>query len=476
MIRSRFAWKPILPLFALGFLLLSGLAQASSLPEFTDLAEKAGKAVVNINTVKIVDNNEAFKQFQRFHGPNSNNPLDEFFDRFFGGRAPEQKQRSLGSGFLISNDGFIVTNNHVVEGADEIKVSLQDGGESYDAKVIGRDPETDLALLKIDNGDDLPHLKFGDSDDIKVGSWVVAIGNPFGLGHTVTAGIISAKGRVIGSGAFDDYLQTDASINPGNSGGPLLNLDGEVVGINTAIVPAGQGIGFAVPASMAKEIINELKSGGAVHRGWLGVSIQDVDDQTAKALGLDEPKGALIANVMPGEPAANAGVRTGDVVLEVNDKPMADSQQLLRTVAGLEPGDKASLTLWRGGKVRKVTVELGERGPERIAGLGGQNGQDEGAAEVSLGLSVRPLTSEEARALDMDPSKGLLVESVKPNSPADEAGVQAGDVILEANQHNVNSVNDLSQVIKEDGKDKGVVMLLLKRRGQNLFRTIPVEE
>ncbi|HKK34230.1 MAG TPA: trypsin-like peptidase domain-containing protein, partial [Desulfomicrobiaceae bacterium] len=296
---------------------------AFGLPDFTDLARDAGKAVVNISTVKHSEG-PSKRDFRRFFGDQKEGPLGDFFEqfeRFFGDRMQPREQRSLGSGFIISEDGYIVTNNHVIEGADEVRVNLQGGngaGDSFEAELVGADKETDLALLKIEAEEKLPVLRFGDSEELDVGQWVMAIGNPFGLDHTVTAGIISAKGRTIGAGPYDNFLQTDASINPGNSGGPLLNLDGEVIGINTAIIATGQGIGFAIPSSMAKEVISQLKNYKKVRRGWIGVTIQDVDENTATALGLDAPKGALVSGVQPGDPADKGGVQTGDVIIAVD--------------------------------------------------------------------------------------------------------------------------------------------------------------
>ena len=454
----------------------------SALPEFVELADKAGPAVVNISTMKVVNpsapnNLRNFFNFKQKNMPNGG-PLDDFFnqfEQFFNQPQGQRKHRSLGSGFIISSDGFIVTNNHVIADADKVTVNLQGhgkNGEGFDAEVIGRDPETDLALLKIDVGKPLPVLAFGDSGPIKVGQWVMAIGNPFGLEHTVTAGIISAKGRIIGSGPFDDFIQTDASINPGNSGGPLLNLQGEVIGINTAIVASGQGIGFAIPSNMAKRIIAQLKEHKTVQRGWLGVTIQDVDENTAKALELDPPRGALVASVLPGQPAEKAGLRTGDVIIEVNGAEVKTSNDLLRTIAALPPGEKVKVRVWRKGKGVSMTVRLGERDVTRLA----QQQVPEEHEASGLGLSMRPVENEkEAKALGLDSPHGLLITVVADDSPAVRGDVRPGDVVLEVNQHPVNTVKEFLEVLERDGKEKGVVMLLIKRRGQNVFRTIPLE-
>ena len=445
-----------------------------NLPDFSELADKAGAAVVNLNTVKTVKMQDQMREFFRNHPKGG--PFEEFFEQFerqFKEEAPT-RQRSLGSGFIISKDGFIVTNNHVVEDADEIKVQLRGQEKLLTAKVVGRDSELDLAVVKIDNGGDLPFLEFGDSDALKVGSWVVAIGNPFGLQNTVTAGIISAKGRVIGAGAFDNFIQTDASINPGNSGGPLLDMDGKVVGINTAIVATGQGIGFAIPSNMAKTIITELKEQKEVKRGWLGVSIQDVDENTAKALGMPAPKGALVTSIMEGDPAAKAGVQVGDVIQEVNGQEVKDASGLLRAIASIKPGGKTELNVWRKGKTIKLTATLGQRDTSKLAKGPEEKGKEPAGTE--LGMTLRQLKPDEARALGMPVGKGLVVTDVLSGSPSDEAGLKPGDMILEANQSPVNSMADFTKILEDDARKKGVVLLLIKRGQQNLFRTVPLPE
>jgi len=453
-------------------------ASVSGLPVFTDLAEKSGPAVVNISTVKLVKGNQQLQEFFKFHrAPNGQRtPFDDFFDQFekyFKQRpdAAPRKQRSLGSGFIISPDGYIVTNNHVIADADEVEVNLQGADKPLPATIVGRDQETDLALLKIDAGHELPVVHFGDSGKLKVGEWVMAIGNPFGLDHTVTVGIVSAKGRIIGSGPFDDFIQTDASINPGNSGGPLLNMDGEVVGINSAIIASGQGIGFAVPSNLARKVIAQLKENKKVSRGWLGVTIQDVDENTAKALDLKEPVGALVASVIAGQPADKAGVKSGDVILEVNGESVDDSSTLLRRIAGLAPGDKAKLTLWRTGKRTTVSVTLGERDLKQMAQAQPQ-GQGQETAEESLGLSLRPLQDNEAEALGMEKPAGLLVTAVSDGSPAQEGDVRPGDVIVKVNQQAVNTVTKFKEILDGDAKKKGVLLLLIQRQGQSVFRTV----
>jgi serine protease Do len=462
------------------FLFVASASMAAQLPDFTELAESSGRAVVNISTVKIVKGGQDMPRMFR-QGPRGQQPFGDFFDqfdRFFGqqGRPAPREQHSLGSGFVISADGYIVTNNHVVENADSIKVNLRVDGNaevSYDAEVIGTDKETDLALLKIKSDVSLPHLSFGDSDSLKVGQWVMAIGNPFGLDHTVTAGIVSAKGRTIGAGPYDNFIQTDASINPGNSGGPLLNLDGEVIGINTAIIASGQGIGFAIPGRLARQVIDQLKEYKTVKRGWLGVSIQDVDPNAAKALDLKEAKGALVSSVNPGDPADEAGIQAGDVIIALDGVTVEDAGDLTRKIGDLLPGEKVKVKVWRKGTARELSLVLGERNAERLAKSQHGGAPDE-PSEGILGLSVRPVTDSEAQALELEETAGLLVVEVADGSPAARNGMAAGDVILEANGKTVNSVSDLQGVVKGDAKEKGVLMLLIKRQGRNVFRTIPL--
>ncbi|SFL23732.1 serine protease Do [Desulfomicrobium norvegicum] len=471
--------KYVIRLLTIMFVFVASATMAAQLPDFTELAEKSGQAVVNISTVKIVKNQRNMQQFFR-QGPQGQHPFGDFFDqfeRFFGeqGQGVPREQRSLGSGFVFSADGYIVTNNHVIEGADSIKVNLQvdkNGDRSYDAEVIGTDKETDLALLKIKADKPLPFLTFGDSDALRVGQWVMAIGNPFGLDHTVTAGIVSAKGRTIGAGPYDNFIQTDASINPGNSGGPLIDMDGQVIGINTAIVASGQGIGFAIPSRLARQVIEQLKEHKIVKRGWLGVSIQDVDENSAKALGLEAVRGALVSSVTAGDPAEKAGIKAGDVIVAVDGVPVADAGDLTRKIGDLLPGVKIDLSVWREGKTVKIPLVLGERSAEKVAQ--GRPGAPGSQGEDVLGLSVRPVTEAEAKALELEQARGLLVVEVSEDSKAAQNDLSAGDVILEANGKMVNTVKALRDVIEGDGKEKGVVMLLIKRQGRNVFRTVPL--
>jgi len=475
---------------ALMFLAWTSLAAARvPLPDITELVDKDGPAVVNISTTKTIKAQEGMRDlFEQFH--KRGGPMDDFFDQFEkhfgpqgrGGGGKPQKQRSMGSGFVISADGYIVTNNHVIDNADEVKVQFKNNEKPLTAKIIGRDQETDLALLKIEGKTNLPFLEFGDSSKIKVGEWVLAIGNPFGLENTVTLGIVSAKGRIIGAGPFDNFIQTDASINPGNSGGPLIDLDGKVVGINTAIVASGQGIGFAIPSGMAKDVINQLREGKSVKRGWIGVTIQDIDENTAKALGMENTKGALVTSVLEGQPAAKAGVKTGDVITAVAGEKVDDSNQLLRRVATLKPGESAEMTLLRKGAPLTVSVTLGERDAKKLAqqGAPGDDGaEDEAApdkAATVIGLSVRAVNAKEAKALGMDKARGVLVTEVADGSEAEQSDVRPGDVVLEVNQRAVNTPEEFKKVVAEDGGQKGVVMLQIKRQRQTIFRTVPLTD
>ena len=471
--------KCLAAMLAVTFLAASQLAQAVNLPDFSELAAKSGPAVVNIGTEKKASGNsqdDLMGEMFRNMPPG----FDKFFDQFGGkrgGKRPQSRQKSLGSGFLVSADGYIVTNNHVVADADVIRVTLdQSNGKSepVTAKLVGADEETDLALLKIETKKALPFLSFGNSDELKVGEWLLAIGNPFGLDHTVTAGILSAKNRNIHAGPFDNFLQTDASINPGNSGGPLLNMAGQVIGINTAILASGQGLGFAIPSNMAAKIIDQIKSGKKISRGWIGVGIQDVEENTAKALGLKDAKGALVGNVMEGEPASKAGMKDGDIIVAVDSKPIDDAAALLRVIAEKAPASKTVITVWRDGKTTDLTVTLGERKSSQSGELNGkdQKQKDEGL----LGISVRTLTDEERRDLKIEKNEGLLIVDVNPDKPAAEADLRPGDVILKANLKPVCSAAELSKIVNDEGSARGAVMLQISRRGDVYFRTVSLSK
>lgn len=431
---------------------------------FSELAETVRPGVVNIQVVKKVKN-VAFGSRDFSGNPfGEDSPFGDFFGRYFQGNpSPAPEQRGVGSGFIMSRDGYIVTNNHVVEDADQIKVKLANGKE-YNAKVIGRDPKTDLALVKIDGASDLHALPMGNSDDLKVGSWVVAIGSPFGLEQTVTAGIISAKGRVIGSGPYDNFIQTDASINPGNSGGPLINTRGEVVGINTAIVAEGKGIGFAIPINMAKDIAPQLQEKGHVTRGWLGVSIQEMTPELAKSLGLKEDsKGALVAQVVPGSPAEKAGIAQGDVIVEFGGKAIAESKDLPQIVASTAVGKSVDVKLVRDGKALDRQVKISEM-EENVT-------VNNAPARKTLGIAVQNLTPEMARRLRLTIESGVVVTRVESGSPAADAGIQTGDIIREVNRKPVKDADDLVQKI-EQVKDQSSILLLVQRGQNNLFAAV----
>lgn len=458
-----------------GLLMVTSVANAAStLPDFVPLAKSTGPAVVNISTERTMKSPMG-NMGDLFRG------MPPGFERFFeqfgpqdpGGQAP--KQSSLGSGFIISADGYIVTNNHVVEEAEKVFVNLQgstDKKEQLEAVVVGTDPETDLALLKVTSDKPLPVLPFGDSDALEVGEWVMAIGNPFGLSNTVTAGILSAKGRDIHAGNFDNFLQTDASINPGNSGGPLINMKGEVVGINTAIIASGQGIGFAIPSNSASRIIAELKEGKKVSRGWLGVTIQDLDEDMAKALGMKNAHGALIGDVLPDEPAAKAGLKAGDIIVKVGKEPVTNSSELLRSVADLKPDTPVDVVIYRNGKEQTVSVKLGERASK--AKTTPEIAKEE---NITLGLSLRPLTKDDLRGLQLPAdAKGLVITNVEPRSPAAQSGLRTGDVIVSANLTPVLTVEDLSNIITKEAKDRGALMLQINRNGQLFFVTLTLAE
>jgi serine protease Do len=418
----------------------------AGLPSIADLVDGLKGTVVNIQVSKKVQTRPGPMPF--FRGPQGEkDPFRDFFDRFFGDQVPREfEQRGLGSGVIISADGYVLTNNHVVEGSEEIQVKLSET-EQYTGKVVGSDSTTDLALVKIEASRNLPAATLGDSDRLRVGEWVIAIGNPFGLEHTVTAGIVSAKGRVIGSGPYDDFIQTDASINPGNSGGPLFNLKGDVVGINTAIVASGQGIGFAIPINVAKNELEQLKDKGKVTRGWLGVQIQPWEPGLAEKFGLKEERGALVGRVMEGEPAEKAGIQKGDVILEVEGRKIKDTKDLLNTVARLEPGQRAKVVVLRDGKEKTLSVELGERPVEGEVATGPGP-----AKEDRLGLTIQEVTPEMAERLGLEKPEGVLISNVKPGSPAAKAGLQRGDLIHEVEHQAIRGVKDYQKAISGAGK------------------------
>jgi len=435
---------------------------------FSGLADSVSPAVVNIRTEKTTKTG-GFRHFSRRPFGRKNDPFEDFFDRFFGNEMPrEHKERSLGSGFLVDKDGYIVTNNHVVENADEIKVRLKNGTD-FNARIIGRDPKTDLALIKIEHDQNLPFLSIGDSEKLKVGQWVVAIGSPFGLEQTVTAGIVSAKGRVIGSGPYDDFIQTDASINPGNSGGPLLNMDGEVVGINTAIISGGQGIGFAIPANLAKGIISQLKKTGEVTRGFLGVSIQNISEELAEYYGIKGGKGVIVAEVVPGAPADKAGLKVKDIILEVNGEKIEDNRRLSAMVAEIEVGKVVEIKVLRNGDTKTVNVEIG-----RMSDEGTASAPSKTDTESDMGINVAELTPELARRLNINDKTGVVVMDVQAGSKGEEAGVMHGDIIKEINHKPIKNLTEYQEII--DDVDKGDSLQMFIKRSNEGFIVIKLEK
>jgi serine protease Do len=424
-----------------------------ALPDFPTLIEQLHPSVVNIST-------ESDDQSARRRG--SGDP----FEFFFGRPGP---RRSLGSGFVFDTDGLIVTNHHVVEGATKVVVRLHNDKE-FDAEVVGTDPKTDLAVIKITGADGLAPLTLGNSDELRVGEWVIAIGNPFGLDHTVTAGIVSAKGRRLNrpdQSPYDDFIQTDAAINPGNSGGPLVNLAGQVVGINTAIFSRSGGnigIGFAIPVNIARNIVAQLKEFGRVTRGWLGVMIQPVDEDIAKSLNLESASGALVAKVLPDSPAAASGVEVGDVIIRFDGKDVAKSTDLPSLVADTPVGKEVPLLIIRDGKRKKVMVTVAKLEEELV------DARPEEADE--LGLSVQELSPELARELGLDPdAKGVVVSAVVSGSPAEDAGIRQGDVIEMVGNESISSVAEFRRKLASREKDESV-LVLVRRGDQTLFRVI----
>jgi len=456
--------RPAVLFAALALLLFSAQGALAALPEFVGLARELKPAVVNISTSKTV---QSARPGSPFEGP-GREFFDDFFDRFFQNRPDAPRQAtSLGSGFIIDREGHILTNAHVVDGADEITVTLADE-RSLKAKVIGADRKLDLALLRIEDNGELPAARLGDSDKLQVGEWVLAIGNPFGLEQTVTAGIVSAKGRVIGAGPYDDFIQTDASINPGNSGGPLFNTQGEVVGINTAIIARGQGIGFAIPINVARSVLEQLKKSGHVTRGWLGVSIQVLTDDLADAFGLKETTGALITNVFDDSPAAEAGLKSGDVIIAYNDAPIKHVRDLPRLVAATPVGNQATLTVLRDGKKRNIKVVIGQMKDDEQPVIAGGDSESS-----SLGLSLTDITPELAQRYELEAGHGVLITGVAPGSPAAKAELRRGDILLKIGGNEIDSATTARKALKA-AKQGRVVPLLIQRGDSVLYTAIRI--
>ncbi|HEY7139435.1 MAG TPA: DegQ family serine endoprotease [Methylomirabilota bacterium] len=425
--------------------------QTVTAPDWVTLAKALKPAVVNVST-KRVESGPSLPP-----GMSPNDPFSQFFRQF------EQRPhavRSLGSGFIINGDGYVVSNNHVVDGASEIRVKLSDGRE-FPGKVVGRDSKTDLALLKIE-ATGLPTIPMGDSEALQVGEPVMAIGNPFGLEQTVTTGIVSGTGRVIGGGPYDDFIQTDASINPGNSGGPLINARGQAIGINAAIFSQSGGsigIGFAIPVNLAKPVLTQLAEGGHVVRGWLGVSIQPVTPALAKGLKLSESTGALVSSVTEGSPAAKAGLKPGDVILEFNGQRVARADRLPNAVATTPVGREVPMAVMRDGKPMTLTVKVGKQA---------ESADDQAESKkvpAALGLTVEPVTPRLAHEMGLRDEHGVVVRDVEADSPAADAGLREGDVIVEVNHHAVRSATDMHRQIDELAK--GTPVLMLVHRGDS---------
>jgi serine protease Do len=468
MINKKRISKSIVALIVIGFLLgfspaIVGAGQSADVVmvpnNFSQLAKAAKPSVVNISTVTTVkDAGRVYKHFFGSPFGDKKNPFEEFFGPFMQEAPRDYKQRSLGSGFIIDKEGYIVTNNHVVENADQIKVKLVNE-EEYDATVVGRDPKTDLALIKISSASELTPIQMGDSDKLDVGAWVVAIGSPFGLEQTVTAGIVSAKGRIIGFGPYEDFIQTDASINPGNSGGPLINLAGEVVGINTAIVASGQGIGFAIPVNLAKGIIDQLKSSGEVTRGWLGVGIQDLTQELKKYYGIDNDGGVLVTQIFEGDPAQKAGIQLNDIIIAVDGETVSSVRELSGIIANTRVGKRTAVTFLREGKKKTVYVELAKRQDDKL------QAQKEAETNNDIGMQLMDLTPEKAAQFGYEEGEtGVLVVNIEPNSKAADAGIQRGDLIKEINHEKITSVKEYGKTIKNIDPGESINLLVKRPR------------
>ena len=457
------------------------VTQSSPLAEIV-AADKP--AVVTITTkMKAQEDPADMKQFQQQMGPDS--PYNDFFRQFFGedspfGQMPRHRQggqvsQALGSGFIVSPEGMIVTNNHVIDGATDIKVTLDDGQE-FKGTLLGRDAKTDLAVVKIDAGKPLPTVSWGDSDKLRAGDSVIAIGNPFGIGTTVTSGIVSARGRDLHNGPYDDFIQVDAAINHGNSGGPLVDMSGKVVGINTAIYsPNGGnvGVGFAIPSDQAAAVVAKLEQGTTIEHGYIGVQIQPVTKDIAEAVGMGEGSGALVAEVVDGTPAAEAGMKNGDIVTGFAGKPVTTPKDLSRLVADTAPGQKEPLTVWRQGKAETLSITVGRNSEEKQASAAtpGAHKQHGNLAVPELGMDLAELTPDLREQLGLDASvHGGVVSKVNPDKAAGENGIEQGDIVLSVNQHAVSSAKDaVAQIDEAEKGGRKSVLLQIKRGDQNLF-------
>jgi len=473
----------ILPV--LSVLLIMGFPQETQAKEvnsqnapasFAGLAEKLLPSVVNISSTQKMEEPEDFPDMPQFP-PGS--PFEDFFEEFMDRRGhgmPSIPPASLGSGFIIDKEkGYIVTNNHVIREAEEVRVTFYDDS-TMEAKIIGRDEKLDIAVLQVEAEKDLPGLEFGDSDALRVGDWILAIGNPFGLGGTVTAGIVSARQRDINAGPYDDFIQTDASINRGNSGGPMFNLKGEVIGINTAIFsPSGGsvGIGFAIPSNLAEPVIKQLIEYGRTRRGWLGVRIQTVTEEIAESLGLEEPRGALVASVTPDGPAEKAGLKAGDIILEFDGKDVPEMRILPRIVAETPIDEKVKMTYWRDGKEKTSNVIVGELEKAEEEGLleTAAASSAPGTDIESVGLTISALTEKEREEYSVPSDiKGVLVTGTESGSEAAEKGLDAGDVIVEINQQTISTPQEAEDIFRKAKKaGRTSVLLLVNRQGDVRF-------
>ncbi len=443
---------------------------------FADVIEAVRPAVVNISTTATMD--------VPIPGQTPGGvPFEEFLRRFFERQSFQKSQagspvvQGMGSGFIVDPDGYVVTNHHVIEQAEKIQVIMNDG-ERYDAKLVGSDSKTDLAMLKIDTDRPLPYARFGDSDSTRIGDWVIAIGNPFGLGGTATTGIVSARGRDIQSGPFDDFLQVDAPINQGNSGGPLFDLSGRVIGVNTAIYsPNGGnvGIGFAIPAKQATSIIDQLKTSGRVERGWIGVQIQAVTDEMAEGLGLDESRGALVASVVPDSPAEKAGLRAGDVIVSFNGEDIEHLKDLTRKVAEASPTNKSTIEVWRSGDRENLDIVLG-KSPEETSAAARAGAEPEAASQARLGLALAKVDADTRQRYRLDENiQGALIVGVEPESPAAKIGLQKGDVVTMVGQAAVSGPDEVIEEIKKASDDDRKSVLLQVARGNvRQFVAVPL--
>ena len=455
--------------------LLPAAAIAAPMPEsFSPLVEQVKNAVVNVSTTELQAGTQAHEMPQLPPG------FEEFFRRFGGpGERANRPHKALGSGFIVDPSGFVVTNNHVVENGTDIKVTLADG-TTLDAKVVGTDPKTDLAVLKVDAGRPLPAVPFGSSGDAKVGDWVIAVGNPFGLGGTVTAGIVSARGRDIGAGPYDQFLQVDAAINQGNSGGPVFNTQGQVIGVNTAILsPNGGGsvgIGFAIPSDVAKGVVAQLEKSGSVERGFLGVGVQSISPEVEQALGLAGTKGALVADVNADSPAAKAGIRAGDVITAFDGHPIDGVRDLTTTVASTPVGKHVSMDILRDGKKMTVSADVVRLTDNSSEPRSGRNRAPQESAQPRLGMQLAPVTPETRQRYGIPArANGAVVVGIVPGSPAEQTRLEVGDVIQRVNNADVRSPQEVSDAVRDAVKQgRKVVALLVHHKGRDGFITLPL--